>query len=97
VIFVLVRRTIRWDPFRAHPSYACCYSHRSVRLSQESIPIKIVSGAVLVPVRINDRNLNFRLDTGSGSSSIDPSAATELKLTPHGTKRIRKNFREFAE
>jgi hypothetical protein len=63
--------------------------------SQESIPIKVAGGAVLVPVRINDRNLNFLLDTGSGSSSIDPSTATELKLTPHGTKRIQKNFRDL--
>jgi predicted aspartyl protease len=63
--------------------------------SQESIPIKVAGGAVLVPVRINDRSLNFLLDTGSGSSSIDPSTAVELKLTSHGTKRIQKNFRDL--
>jgi predicted aspartyl protease len=63
--------------------------------AQESVPIRIVGGAVLVTVRINDRDLNFLLDTGSGNSSIDPSMATELKLTPHGTKRIQKNFRDL--
>jgi predicted aspartyl protease len=63
--------------------------------SHESIPIKVAGGAVLVPVRINDRSLNFLLDTGSGSSAIDPSTAVELKLTPHGTKRIQKNFRDL--
>jgi hypothetical protein len=63
--------------------------------SQESIPIKVAGGAVLVPVRVNDWTLNFLLDTGSQSSSIDPSTATDLKLTPHGTKRIQKNFRNL--
>jgi hypothetical protein len=48
-----------------------------------------------VPVRVNDWTLNFLLDTGSQSSSIDPSTATDLKLTPHGTKRIQKNFRNL--
>jgi predicted aspartyl protease len=63
--------------------------------SQESIPIKVAGGAVLVPVRINNRSLNFLLDTGSGSSAIDPSTAVELELTPHGKKRIQKNFRDL--
>ena len=63
--------------------------------AQESIPIRVAGGAVLVPVRIHDRDLTFLLDTGSVNSSIDPSTAAELKLTAHGTKRIQKNFREL--
>jgi hypothetical protein len=35
--------------------------------AQESISIKVAGGAVLVPVRVNDRNLNFVLDTGRGA------------------------------
>jgi hypothetical protein len=52
--------------------------------SQESIPIRVAGGAILVAVQIKDRTLNFMLDTGSQSSSIDPSTATELELVPHG-------------
>jgi len=63
--------------------------------AQESIAIRVAGGAVLVPVSIHDQNLTFLLDTGSVSSSIDPSTAAELKLTAHGTKRIQKNFREL--
>ncbi len=63
--------------------------------AQESIPIKVVSGAVLVPVKIKDRTLNFLLDTGSESSLIDPSTAAELRLTPQETRRIQKNFRDL--
>jgi predicted aspartyl protease len=63
--------------------------------AKESILIKVVSGAVLVPVKINNRTLNFLLDTGSGGSSIDASMATELKLAPQETRRIQKNFRDL--
>jgi hypothetical protein len=63
--------------------------------SQESIPIKVAGGAILVAVRVKDRTLNFMLDTGSQSSSIDPSVATELDLVPRGKKRIQKNFRDL--
>jgi predicted aspartyl protease len=64
-------------------------------IPQESIPIKVAGGAVLVQVKIDNQTLNFLLDTGSDSSSIDPSIASELKLTSHGTKRIQKNFRNL--
>jgi predicted aspartyl protease len=63
--------------------------------SQETIPITMAGGAILVPVVIGERKLNFLLDTGSTSSSIDPATAAELKLTSHGTKRIQKNFRDL--
>ncbi len=63
--------------------------------AQESIPIRVAGGAILVAVRIKDRTLNFMLDTGSQSSSIDPSTATELDLVPQGKKRIQKNFRDL--
>ncbi len=63
--------------------------------SQEVIAVKVVGGAILVPVKINDRNFSFMLDTGSQSSSIDPATASELKLAPTSTKHIQKNFREL--
>lgn len=63
--------------------------------AQDSIPIKIASGAVLVPVKIKDRNLNFLLDTGSERSLVDPSTAANLGLVSHGTQRIQKNFRDL--
>jgi Aspartyl protease len=64
-------------------------------LAQDSIPIKIVGGAVLVPVKINDRTLNFLLDTGSSRSVIDPVTAVNLGLVSLGTQRIQKNFRDL--
>jgi hypothetical protein len=60
--------------------------------SQESIPIKVAGGAILVAVRVKDRTLNFMLDTGSQSSSIDPSVATELDLVPRGKNEYRRIF-----
>lgn len=63
--------------------------------AQDSIAIKIVSGVVLVPVKIKDRTFNFLLDTGSGHSSIDPLTAADLGLRSNGTKRIQKNFRDL--
>ncbi|MGA8310110.1 MAG: aspartyl protease family protein [Terriglobales bacterium] len=68
----------------------------SVRtLAQDSIPIKIAGGAVLVPVKIGERTLTFLLDTGSSRSAIDPVAAADLGLVSGGTQRIQKNFRDL--
>jgi PDZ domain/Aspartyl protease len=64
-------------------------------LAQDSIPIKIVGGAVLVPVKINDRTLNFLLDTGSSRSVIDPVTAANLGLVSVGAQRIQKSFRDL--
>lgn len=63
--------------------------------AQDSIPIKIAGGAVLVPVKIGERTLTFLLDTGSSRSAIDPVAAADLGLVPGGTQRIQKNFRDL--
>lgn len=70
-----------WVPFHA--------------MAQESIAVQIISGAVMVPVQINDLALNFLLDTGSEGSSIDSSRAAEFESVPHGTQRIEKNFRSL--
>jgi hypothetical protein len=64
-------------------------------LAQHSIPITIAGGAVLVPVKINDRTFNFLLDTGSSRSVIDPVTAANLGLVSEGTQRIQKNFRDL--
>jgi hypothetical protein len=64
-------------------------------LAQDSIPINIAGGAVLVPVKINDRTFNFLLDTGSSRSIIDPITAASLGLVSEGTQRIQKNFRDL--
>jgi Aspartyl protease/PDZ domain len=62
---------------------------------QDTIPVTIAGGAVLVPVKINDRTFNFLLDTGSSRSIIDPVTATNLGLLSEGTQRIQKNFRNL--
>jgi hypothetical protein len=64
-------------------------------LAQESIPVTITGGAVLVPVKISDRTFNFLLDTGSSRSVIDPVTAANLGLVSEGTQRIQKNFRDL--
>lgn len=64
-------------------------------LAQDSIPIEIAGGAVLVPVKISDRTFNFLLDTGSSRSVIDPVTAANLGLVSEGTQRIQKNFRDL--
>ena len=64
-------------------------------LAQDSIPITIADGAVLVLVKINDRTLNFLLDTGSSRSVIDPVTAANLGLASEGTQKIQKNFRDL--
>ncbi len=64
-------------------------------LAQDSIPIKIAGGAVLVPVTISDRTLTFLLDTGSSRSVIDPVTAADMGLVSRGTQRIQKNFRDL--
>ena len=64
-------------------------------LAQDSIPITIAGGAVVVPVKINDRTFNFLLDTGSSRSVIDPVTAANLGLVSEGTQRIQKNFRDL--
>lgn len=63
--------------------------------AEESIAIRVLNDTVLVPVKINDRDLAFLLDTGSEASSIDPSAAAELGLKSVGTEQILKNFRNL--
>jgi hypothetical protein len=63
--------------------------------AQDSIPIKIAGGTVLVPVKIGDRTLYFLLDTGSSRSLIDPVTAANLGLVPNGTQQIQKNFRDL--
>ena len=64
-------------------------------LAQESIPVTITGGAVLVSVKISDQTFNFLLDTGSSSSVIDPVTAANLGLVSEGTQRIQKNFRDL--
>jgi hypothetical protein len=64
-------------------------------LAQDTIPVTIAGGAVLVPVQINDRTFNFLLDTGSSRSIIDPVTAANLGLSSEGTQRIQKNFRNL--
>jgi hypothetical protein len=64
-------------------------------LAQESIPVTIGGGAVLVPVKISDRIFNFLLDTGSSRSVIDPVTAANLGWVSEETQRIQKNFRDL--
>jgi predicted aspartyl protease len=64
-------------------------------IAQETVLIRIINNAVLVPVEINGRHFNFLLDTGSDGSAINTSTAADLKLIPHETKKIQKNFRDL--
>jgi len=62
-------------------------------LGQEIVPVRLTNNAVLIPVRVNDRELLFMLDTGSESSAIDPSLATSLNLKSAGDMQLLRNYR----
>lgn len=62
--------------------------------AQDKVGIRVANNTVLVPVRINHRDLAFILDTGSELSAIDAAVAQELGLTGTGTLPVLKNYRE---
>jgi len=71
-----------------------CWMFVATCAAQQRIKIRIVNNAVLVPVRIHGRDLNFLLDTGSEHSVIDAAIAPELGLTQAGEEQILKNYRK---
>jgi len=61
--------------------------------AQETIEVSVANNVVLVPVRVNDRQLLFVLDTGSESSAIDAALVTPLALRVIGDVQILRNYR----
>jgi predicted aspartyl protease len=53
------------------------------------IPVEREGALVLVPVRINDRDARFLLDTGAGATVLDASLAGELGLEERGLVQAR--------
>jgi len=68
-------------------------SHAS---AQEVIKVRIANNAVLVPVRLQDHDLDFLLDTGSERSALDASAAQRLGLVESGSTEIIRDYRTQA-
>ncbi len=66
----------------------------SPAFAQERVAIRVANNTVLVPVRINHRDLTFILDTGSELSAIDGAVAQELGLEGTDTLPVLKNYRE---
>ena len=62
--------------------------------AQEKVAVRLTNNTVLVPVRINHRDLTFILDTGSELSALDSSMAQQLGLTDIATIPVLKNYRE---
>lgn len=52
------------------------------------IPADFTDGAIYVPVVINGRRMDFRLDSGSADILIDPGAARDLGMTTSGAMRM---------
>jgi len=61
--------------------------------AREVVKLRVVNNAVLVPVRVNGRDLSFLLDTGSEQSAIDASIASSLKLRQVADVEVMKNYR----
>lgn len=61
--------------------------------AQETIEVSVANNVVLVPVRVNDRQLLFVLDTGSESSAIDAALVAPLALRVIGDVQILRNYR----
>lgn len=61
--------------------------------AQERLNVRVVNNAVIVPVRLNDRDLSFLLDTGSERSVVDASIAQQMHLSPSGGVDLLKDYR----
>jgi hypothetical protein len=51
------------------------------------VPADFTDGAIVVPVVINGRGMDFQLDSGSSDIVIDPGAAKDLGMTTSGAMR----------
>jgi predicted aspartyl protease len=61
--------------------------------ARQVVKIRVINNAVLVPVRVNGRDLSFLLDTGSEHSAIDSSVASSLNLGQVADVEVLKNYR----
>lgn len=62
--------------------------------AQETVEVSVANNVVLVPVRVNERQLLFVLDTGSERSAIDAALVTPLALKIIGDVQILRNYRK---
>lgn len=65
---------------------SCCFA-------REVVKIRVVNNVVLVPVRVNGKDLSFLLDTGSEHSAIDGNVASSLNLGQIADVEVTKNYR----
>jgi len=65
----------------------------STCFAREVVKIRVVNNVVLVPVRVNGRDLSFLLDTGSEHSAIDANVASSLNLGQVADVEVLKNYR----
>ncbi len=65
-------------------------------LAEQHLRMKIANNVVLVPVRVNERDLSFLLDTGSDHSAIDAAIARQLGLAEGGGVEVVKDYRNQA-
>jgi hypothetical protein len=61
--------------------------------ARQVVKVRVANNAVLVPVRVNGRDLSFLLDTGSEHSAIDASVASSLNLGQVADVEVLKNYR----
>lgn len=50
-------------------------------LAQQTIKVTVSNNVVMVPVRVNGRDLRFLFDTGSERSAMDTTVAARLSFT----------------
>ena len=65
----------------------------STCFAREVVKIRVVNNVVLVPVRVNGKDLSFLLDTGSEHSAIDANIASSLSLGQVADVEVLKNYR----
>lgn len=64
-------------------------------LARQPIKITVANNAVLIPLTMNGRALNFLLDTGSERSVLDSSVASALKLRDSSDTQITRNYQNW--
>jgi len=78
---------------RVLPIGLALFLSASAATAQQKLTVQVVNNVVLVPVRVNDRDLSFLLDTGSERSVVDSSIAQEMHLSPSGNVDLLKDYR----
>src|SRR5882672_11033293 len=69
-------------------SIAMRAAESSTNLSRVQIPVEFRQGSLLVPLRIKDAKLSFKLDTGFGVNTLQPDLVEKLELKQTGSITI---------